>query len=282
MTDTGQDQAPWRDALDLTKPSAARMYDWYLGGTANYAVDRELGEQIAGVWPDVKLGAMVNRRWLGRVVDQAVRAGITQFIDVGAGLPTVGSTHQMAQNASDPDTDLRVVYVDNEHVAYSHASIMLQEQGVGGWCAAVREDARNPEQIFDHPETQRLLDLNKPVCVLTVALWQFIGGGDNVPDLLGRYRDRLASGSWIAISHLGTDQAAAPEQAGVEVLRNAYKDTQNPLWVRDHTQLSSWFKEMPLIEPGLVHLHRWRPDDEPTEEEQRVGSVIWGGVGQLP
>jgi hypothetical protein len=271
--------------VDMTRPSAARVYDYYLGGTSNFAIDREFAQRAATVWPDVLGVARLNRRWLRRVVAEAVRAGFTQFLDIGAGLPTAGNTHEIARREAGDDADLRVVYVDNEGVAHSYAGLMLDEQRLTGWCAAILDDARNPEAILEHADTQRLLDLGRPVCVLTVALWQFIGDGDDIPNVLARYRSRLAPGSWIAISHVGPDDTPPESREQIEGVRRAYADTQNPLWVRDRTEIGSWFTEMPLVAPGLVHLTEWRPEDDvpPVGSQQwRMGSTFWCGVGQIP
>lgn len=195
---------PPPDEVDLDKPSAARIYDWYLGGDSNYAVDREFGKKAVEKFPPIRPMARSNRNWLARVVRSALDAGITQFLDVGSGIPTVGNVHQMVADALGPGNG-RVVYVDSEPVAAAHARLILEREGADGWAGVVQEDLRHPQAIVDNPTTQQLLDLSQPVCVLLVSVLHFIGGADNVPGVIAGYRDQLASGSWLALSHITVD-----------------------------------------------------------------------------
>lgn len=269
--------------VDLTKPSSARIYDWYLGGTNNYAVDRHFGKQADEQFPLIKTLAMSNRQWLGRVVRAALTAGITQFLDLGSGVPTVGNVHEIVAEHAPEDSDPRVVYVDYEHVAVAHSEVILQDESE--WAGAVRADLRDPEAVFNDATVQRLVDLSKPVCVLLVSVLNFVGGGDDVPGVLNRYRQRMAPGSWLAISHITTDDAPEDGAAQISALAESYRKTQNPAWLRPRAEFASWFDGMDLVEPGIVHLTDWRPDEVeavfPDLEKEEVRPFYWSAVGQV-
>ncbi|GAA4668740.1 MULTISPECIES: SAM-dependent methyltransferase [Amycolatopsis] len=272
--------------LDLDKPSSARVYDWYLGGSTNYVVDQMFGEKADKQFPLIKPLAMSNRQWLGRVVRAALDEGITQFLDLGSGVPTVGNVHEIVRQHAAPKSDPRVVYVDYEPVAVAHSEIILDKQGATKWAGVVRCDLRDPEEIFAHPVTRKLLDFRKPVCLLMVSVLHFVGGGDNVLDLVARYRRQLAPGSWWAASHITTDDAPEEGAAQIGALAESYRRTQNPAWLRDRAEFESWFAGFELVPPGIVHLTDWRPDPVeavfPKLEPEQVRPFYWAGVGRVP
>lgn len=273
-------QAP--ASIDLTRPSSARVYDWYLGGRTNYAIDREFGHRAVQELPVIKPLAVSNRRWLGRVVRAALDAGIEQFWDLGSGVPTAGNVHEIVAGSGAEDP--RVLYVDYERVAVAHCQMILEEQEVG-WADVVQEDLRRPLKILEHDAAQ-VLDFDRPICVIMASVLHFIGGGDGIPELLSRYRTKLPAGSWLAISHITTDDAPPGPAAQITSLAEAYKDTQNPAWLRDRAEFSSWFDGLELVDPGIVHATDWRPEPLPTKEERadeaKVRPLYWAGVGRLP
>ncbi|GHF68754.1 hypothetical protein FHX82_003528 [Amycolatopsis bartoniae] len=270
--------------VDLDKPSSARIYDWYLGGTTNYVVDQIFGEKADRQFPLIKPLAMSNRQWLGRVVRAALDAGIRQFLDLGSGVPTVGNVHEIVREHA-PGEEARVVYVDYEPVAVAHSEIILDRQGITKWAGVVRADLRDPEDIFASPVTRKLIDFSKPVCVLMVSVLHFVGGGDDVPGIVARYRRKLAPGSWWAASHITTDDAPAEGAAQISALAESYRNTQNPAWLRDRAEFESWFDGMDLVPPGIVHLTDWRPDAVetlfPKLKAESVRPFYWAGVGQV-
>lgn len=269
--------------VDLEKPSAARVDDYLLGGNYHWAMDREFAKRAIRRFPFVKPLAVANRRWLGRVVNAALDAGITQFLDLGSGPPSPGAVHEIVGRRTDQG---RVVCVDNEPVAKAHWDTMLDEVGdLFEWVTALREDLRNPEAILKDEETQELIDFTRPVCVLMVGSLHFVGGETDVPELIGQYRRAVAPGSWLAISHIAHD--AVPDQAEaaqVADLVDFYKRTQTPAFLRGGPEIASWFTSWgDLLAPGLVHLPVWRSgtlDHEP--EADFVGPFSWCGVAVKP
>lgn len=277
--------APVPEGIDLEKPSAARIYDWYLDGNSHYLVDRAFGRRVVDIFPLIKPLAMINRRWLGRVVREALDAGITQFLDLGAGLPTVGAVHQFVRHHRDEHGgDGRVVYVDNEGVAASHARLLLEKEQVTDWAGVVQQDMRFTDRIFRDDTTRRLINWDEPVCLLAVAVFHFIGPADQPAELIDTYRRKLAPGSWFALSHLASDEADDEGQKQVREFVESYRDTQNPLWQRDKAEITAWFDGFDLLDPGVAHLTDWRPDPEglPKFPTDGVRPFSWCAVGQRP
>ncbi|MEU3271128.1 SAM-dependent methyltransferase [Saccharomonospora sp. NPDC006951] len=265
--------------IDSRRPNAARVYDWLVGGNAADPVDIEFGEQLLKTFPLTRAGAVMNRRWLWRAVDAALAAGIRQFVDLGSGLPTAGAVHDRVLAAGADQG--RVLYVDYEAVARAHIEDKLLADGVDDWCGGAQVDIREPDLLFTHPETRRLIDWDEPVCVLMVAVLHFIGDETDIPALLRRYRERMAPGSWHAISYLSSVDDEEPEQAAtLRRLWAAYDDTPNPVFVRDRSEIETWFEGLRMIPPGLVHLPEWG-DVELTPELETIKRVGWAGVGEI-
>lgn len=269
------DRARWRElGIDIDRPSAARVYDYYLGGSSNFAVDRELARRVASAIPWVNETARNNRAFLRRAVRFCINAGIRQFLDIGSGTPTVGNVHEIAQRAEPAS---RVVYVDNEPVAVAHAELHL-EQERNDRATIVQADLRNPEIIFDDPRTKRLIDFDEPVAVLMVAILHFIPDSDEPLDIIGRYRQRMAPGSYLAISHVTDD--VYPEK--VHKLVDVYQDSSNPVTTRSKQRVAELFTGFDMVEPGIVWTPEWRPETPEQVGEHPESSVIYAGVGRRP
>ncbi|WP_158880546.1 SAM-dependent methyltransferase [Amycolatopsis anabasis] len=282
MPDPNDSAPAMPSGVDTEKPSAARMYDWYLGGTQNWAVDREFGKKVVQLWPHVREVAKQNRRFLRRAVTAALDAGIRQFVDLGSGVPTVGNVHEIVREHLPAGERATVVYVDYEPVAVAHATLILEQDEATDWATIVQEDLRAPKKIFDHAETKRLIDLDQPVCLLLIAVLHFVGGDDRPEELLERYRRRVAPGSWLALTHIACEEADEEDQAAVRRFADAYRDTSNPLWVRERDELAPWFGDWSLVEPGITHLPDWRPDYELTVAESTARPFAWCGVARKP
>jgi hypothetical protein len=270
---SSEDQVPaeeWVPAdIDTERPSAATIYDYYLGGAHNFAVDRQVAEQMIAMYPDAPLGAQANRAFLRRAVEFLVDAGVHQFLDIGSGVPTVGHVHEIAQRAA-PES--RVVFVDIDPVAVAHSRQILADNDR---TTAIQEDIRRPEHILNHPETQRLLDLDQPVAVLAVALFHFIPDADDPVSILERLTGPLASGSYLAISHGSEDARNVAE--GKEIYRRSGIE----LISRSRAQVQALFGQFDLVEPGVVWVPQWRPEsplDAYHDQPERSG--FYAGVGR--
>jgi hypothetical protein len=261
--------------LDLDVPSAARVYDYLLGGSHNFKVDRDFADQMVQHVPWAGQVTRLNRAFLGRAVRFCVDQGIRQFLDLGSGIPTVGNVHEIAQQIV---PDARVVYVDYEPVAYQQAREMLADNP---YATILQADVRDPDVILDHPETRELIDFSRPLGLLMVGVLLFIPPADRPDELVRAYRARLAPGSYLAISHLCDEHAPPEQQEQVRATVAAYREASEQLQVRTRAEILSWFEGMELVDPGVTFLPDWRPDSpEDTESEARL--LGYGGVARQP
>ncbi|MGL5857803.1 MAG: SAM-dependent methyltransferase [Angustibacter sp.] len=260
------------DAAELNRPSGARVYDYFLGGFHNFAADRQLADAMARMTPDVGDTMRANRAFLGRVVRYFVAEGITQFLDIGSGIPTVGNVHEVAQQA---DPTARVVYVDVDPVAVAHSGTMLTDNPNA---VVFQADARDDQAILSHPHLRQLLDLDRPVALLMLGVLHFIPDHDDPAGVVARLRRALPSGSYLALVNV-THENQPPEV--IEAQRMSER-TPTPIYLRSREQLHAQFDGLPLVDPGLVHLPAWRPDpDGPAPERpERFGALA--GVARIP
>jgi len=271
---SSEGQAPAEDwvpaDIDTERPSAARIYDYYLGGAHNFAADRQVADQMIANYPEVPLAAQANRAFLRRAVEFLVDAGVRQFLDIGSGVPTVGHVHEIAQHAA-PES--RVVFVDIDPVAVAHSRQILADNTR---TTVIQEDIRRPEQILNHPQTQQLLDLEQPIAVLVVALFHFIA--DDPISILARLTGPLAPGSYLAISHLTLDGVpGADKDAGMDIYRRGGID----LTSRTRAEVEEMFDGFDPVEPGVVWVPQWHPEsplDAYHNEPER--SALYAGVGR--
>jgi hypothetical protein len=268
--------------LDLEKPNAARMYDYYLGGSHNFESDRALASQVEQVAPWVKHVAGINRAWLRRVVDFLVSQGVRQFLDLGSGIPTVGNVHEIAQR-QDPDS--RVVYVDYEAVAVHHSHDLLQDNDNA---TVVWADVRDPRSVLEHEETRQLLDFTEPVGLLCAGLLLFISDEYDPAGLVAAYRDACPAGSYLAISTMSQDEADPATAEQLAGLLKLYEMADERVYPRNKAAIESWFAGTELVDPGLVLLHQWRPeraaDGDPvwTQYESSPARLLgYGAVGRI-
>jgi hypothetical protein len=257
--------------VDLSTPSPARLYNYYLGGKDNFAVDREAAEAILAVMPEGRRVARENRAFLRRVVRHlATRAGIRQFIDLGAGLPTEGNVHEVAQEAV---AGARVVYVDNDPVVLAHGEALLARDGN---TAFVQADMRRPDVILSHRRLRELIDFSEPVAVLFVSVLQFVTDDEEAAALVRRFRAELTAGSHVVISTItGTGQA----EDKVKTITDAYQKSTAPAVLRSRERIERLFGDLDLIAPGLVPAPEWHPD----VNGETAGGTSWvlAGVGRI-
>jgi len=228
------------DSAGPRVPSPARMYDYYLGGKDNFRIDREAAEKAIAATPVIPVLARANRAFLVDAVARMAAAGISQFLDIGSGLPTSPNVHEVAR-ATVPDA--RVVYVDIDPVVVTHSQALRRSPGT----AAVRADVRSPGAVFTSPEVEELIDFGQPCGLLMVSVLHFVSG--DITPLVAEYTRRLAPGSYLALSHVVTDGAAAPHMDGVA---EAYEASPADPQVRSTAAVRELFTGFELEPPGLT------------------------------
>ena len=257
--------------IDTAVPSTARMYDWWLGGHDNFAADRAAALAVSEAAPEAQLMAVENRKFLRRAVRYLVaEAGITQFLDIGTGLPTQGNVHQVAQGINPA---ARVVYVDNDPMVLAHSRALK----TGGNTVVIEADLWDPRVILDHPGTRKLIDFSQPLAVMLVAVLHFISDDDDDPSaIVGAIRDVLQPGSYLVLSHVAGDiRRESAANAAVH-----YKKVTSGATLRGREEISRFFAGLELIDPGLVQVPHWRPDGPEPADASKVW--ILGGVGRKP
>ncbi len=265
-------QPSWASVgVDLEHPSVARVYDYYLGGSHNFAVDRQVARQAIELWPELPLIMQANRAFLRRSVRYLVSQGITQFLDIGSGIPTEGNVHEVAQVAS-PET--RVVYVDIDPVAVAHCREILAGNERTD---IVQADLRDVGAILDNPRAKRLIDPDQPLAVLMVAILHFFPDEADAASIVAQYRKVMAPGSHLALSH--ASHQGPPDQ--VRPLTEHYRRTTAPLTMRTRLEIEGLLSGFEVVAPGLVFLPLWRPDSpvDVGDHPERFGYAAVGRVG---
>jgi hypothetical protein len=254
--------------VDLSKANPARMYDYYLGGAHNFAVDREAAEKVLAMLPETRTFARDNRAFLQRVVRYLVtECGITQFLDLGSGIPTVGNVHEIAQSV---DPACRIVYVDHEPVAVAQSRRLLAGNDNA---TVIHADVRDWEHVLHHEDTLRLLDFDRPLGLLMLQVLPFIPDSDDPAGVVTPYRDACVPGSYLALAH-----SLTPEfwPGAVAEAIELYTNSTHPLNLRTPDQVSAFFAGYTLVEPGVVFASAWRPDQPITAEEARRSRAVAG------
>ena len=238
--------------IDTSKPHSARMYDYFLGGKDNFAADRETANRALEAWPAMRTAARENRAFLGRAVRYlATDAGITQFLDIGSGLPGVGNVHEVAQKANPA---ARVVYVDYDPIVLAHGRALLVSKPQGR-SVYIDADMREPEKILSHPVTRDTLDFTKPVALMLVSVLHFFTADDQVPQIVAPLVDALPSGSYVTASHATAEFAPATIEAGQVYTRSGVD-----VIGRDADVFADLvFRGLTLVPPGVVVVSEWRP-----------------------
>jgi len=239
------------EGVDVTRPSIARIYDYLLFGKDNFAADRAAAEKLMQSRLDPRRLALANRAFLRRAVRFLAQQGISQFLDLGSGLPTSPSVHEVARDLT---PGARVVYVDHDPIVVAHNDALLATRdGV----ITVRADLRDPEAVLSHPALTRCIDFGLPVAVLLLSVLHFIGPDEDAPGIVARFRERMAPSSYLVVS-IGTSDGADPEMLAEAT--TTYAGARMPFTLRSRAQIMDLLDGFELIEPGLVSLPEWRPD----------------------
>jgi hypothetical protein len=258
------------DGVDLDRPNAARVYDYLLGGTANFAKDREFAEHLTRIAPQAAMIARVNRAFLRRAVTFCLDNGIRQFLDIGSGIPTAGNVHEVAHRI---EPSAKVVYVDIEPVAVTHTERILASNENAD---VVHGNLLDPEALLSSAPARRLLNFDEPLAVLMAAVLHFIDDDKGPHAAVARYVDAMAPGSYLVISHISAENT--DEQAKA---RSLYQKDAVPIVARTREQLSAFFAGTEILEPGIVWSPLWHPEafDDIEAPERSKG---YAGVGRKP
>ncbi len=262
--------------VDLQKdqPHTARMYDYYLGGKDHYRADREAAEKVVGIWPGVRVAARENRAFIHRVTRFLAQAGIRQFLDIGTGIPTEPSLHQVAQQVA---PEARVVYVDNDPLVLVHARALLvsSPQGRTNYVSA---DVTMPETILDAPGLTETLDLTQPVALSLNALMHFVPDEHGAYDIVDTLMAGLAPGSYLVMTHVTPDF----DPAAISTVVGIYRGSGMPCQVRTREEFTRFFRQLELVEPGVEVPHRWRPDGIAPAQTVDAEVSAYAGVARKP
>ena len=263
-----EDEADLPD-IDTSVAHIARVYDYWLGGKDHFAADREVGDEVLEIHPETALSVRANRAFLARAVGYLTAQGIRQFLDIGTGLPTVDNTHEVAQAAAPAS---RVVYVDNDPIVLSHARALLTS-GPEGATAYLDADVRDVDTVL--ARARELLDFGQPIGVLLIALLHMLSDEDDPWGLVARYMAAVPPGSYLVLSHLASDVQAETMAA---MRRRINELMPQHVYMRTKDQVTEFFGRMPLVEPGMVLTHQWRPGTGAAG----AGGVLWAGVARKP
>jgi SAM-dependent methyltransferase len=253
--------------VDVSKPNPARVYDYLLGGANNFEVDRGLAKRLVEMVPDVAFMVIENRSFLRRAVTFLAKAGIEQFLDLGSGIPTVGNTHEVAQQINPA---CRVLYVDQEAVAVAHSDLLLAGNSQAG---ILRADVRKPEAILNDPKTRSMLDFSRPVAILMFAVVHFMDANDDPAKVIKAYRDATAPGSYLALSHITAEGRPDMIDAVAEYSTKASMEGN----LRGRDEIKGFFDGYELVEPGLVFTPQWRGELDVCDPWR---SAVYAGVGK--
>ena len=267
VTATHGESAPF----DTSVAHVARVYNYWLGGNDYFAADRAAGEQAIKAFPDIVLSARANRAFLARTVRfLAGEAGIRQFLDIGTGIPSANNTHEVAQSVA-PDS--RIVYVDNDPIVLTHARALLTSDPAGA-TNYIDADLREPEQIL--ARAAQVLDYDRPVAVMLMAILQHLQEEDDPYQVVATLMAAMPSGSYLALSHPAKDIDA---EAMAKMADSLNKMMAEKVTFRDRPAVARFFDGLELIPPGMVQASKWRPA---TDAEAASPAALWAGVARKP
>jgi hypothetical protein len=261
-------------SVDVSVPSAARVYDYVLGGAHNFAVDRQMGDKIERDLPHVRSGARINRAFLARAVRFMMDEGVRQFLDIGSGIPTVANVHEVAQEL---DPECRVMYVDRDPVAVAHSELILAGNDHAD---VLQADMRDPDSILNSGEVRLLLDFDEPVGLLIMFMADWVPNEADPWGLMKHYREALPSGSYLAITHLADDHENEAIRVATTMMNQAGGDQ---VVERSRDEIAAFFGDFELVEPGLVTFAEWRPSGPgDISSDPAMNRIAYAGIGRKP
>jgi O-methyltransferase involved in polyketide biosynthesis len=275
----------------IEKPSSARVYDHLLGGHHNYAIDREFAAEVLRTMPFAADTARSNRLMTGRAVRYALDRGVSQFVDIGSGLPSQGQAHEIADTYQ-PEAKARVIYIDNEPIAHAHAEILLERNADTDRHRALIADFAEPESLWRQVKATELIDPAKPTCLIVTALVHFQPPERRPDKTMAYYRDQVAPGSVLILTHL------TESGDGIRSAAARYEDATDQMYRRTPDEIRAFFGEWELVspeaaapevshEPELCWTAHWRPDgtelpwwgDDPSRCAVLAGVAVKSGKG---
>jgi len=269
------DQVP--AGVDPTTPSTARLYDYYLGGSNNFEVDRTAGERLRASLPELADAAWANRGFHGRAaVWMAEVQGIRQFIDIGPGLPTQNNTHQAVHRVN---PEARIVYVDVDPLVAAYSQLLLERDGT---TTLITADLREVDTVLSHPELRRMIDFSQPVGVLMTAVMHFIEDAADPWGMVARYMSAMPAGSYLALSHATFDKL--PPRA-VQTIDEIYQNASSRIWLRSRKDIERFFSDLEMVppyagaSPGLTFVGSWGAED-PEQADSDGSRVLCCAVGR--
>ena len=263
------------DVFDQDVPNVARVYDWLLGGKDHLAADRRAGQKLVAAVPGARQAARDNRAFLARAVRYLAGQGITQYLDIGSGLPAAGPVHHLArEHCPDP----HVAYIDHDPVVIAHARALLADSP---HITAIPADLRHPRSLLTTREIRDVIDLSQPAGVLLVAVLHFLADADRPHDLVQAITARLAPGSYIALSHVTADHLAP---GAAQAAAAAYDGASAPGVTRTREDIERFLDGLELIPPGITDVNAWRPAPGPGRPRLRSAGppLFYGGIGRIP
>jgi hypothetical protein len=267
------------EQLKLDRPHGARVYDYFLGGKDNFAIDRQAAEHLLQAFPGFRTAALSNRMWMHRAAKYAAEQGITQFLDVGTGIPTSPNLHEVVQKITPA---AHVVYADNDPIVLAHSRALLVSTPEGK-TAYLEADVTDPQAILASEEVRELIDFSKPVALSIVGVFHYLPDALKPYDLVRQLVEPLAPGSLLIFSHCTPDFAPDLWERAMVVYKADGGDAQ----VRSKEEVTEFFEGTELVEPGVVSPFRWYPDEETQRlvdkgEFTDIMCSLWVGVGRKP
>jgi O-methyltransferase involved in polyketide biosynthesis len=265
------EQRPVPDGIDVNTPSVARVYDYFLGGKDNFEADRRVGDALYAIAPDTTRTAPLHREFLVRGVRYLAAQGITQFVDLGSGLPTADNTHQAA-HAVNPDCS--VVYVDNDPIVLAYGRAILADHPR---TRIVQADFRSPGDITSAPGFTELIDPTRPVAWLMLSVVHHLGDEEHPEQLVEQYKSVMAPGSYLFLSHF----LRRPGDARIDRLETVMRESLGSGRFRTQQEIEGFFRDMDMVDPGVVPTALWRPTTRIAPKDMETSHIlISGGMGR--